>query len=903
LELELRQVRGERPDPREYCARFPERTAAIAAVLPQEPAASGRQAATPTDVPAPHALAEDSGSRIGPYSLLQPIGEGGMGVVYLAAQETPVRRMVALKIIKPGLDSDHVIARFEAERQALALMDHPHIAKVFDAGTTDSGRPYFVMELVHGTPITDYCDQHRLTPAERLELLIPVCQAIQHAHQKGIIHRDIKPSNVLVTRHDPGSPGVPKVIDFGLAKAIGQRLSERTIVTRFGQIIGTLEYMSPEQAGMGDPDIDTRSDIYSLGVLLYELLTGTTPLERPTLRAAGYAEILRRIMEEEPPNPSTRLAESRDTLPSIAARRRTDPARLTRVVRGELDWIVMKAIEKDRGRRYETASGFARDIERFLSQEPVEAGPPSAAYRLRKLARKHRAALVTSGAFGGLLLVAVISSTVLAIRASRAESTAKQALSRVQHEQGKTQTALDQVRDEQAKTQEALARATNRERQAKQSASEAKSVLDFLRERLLAAPRPEGKEGGLGRAVTLRAALDQAESSISAGFAQQPIVEAAIRDTLGDSYYFLGESGLAIAQYERARALRTTVQGTDHTDTLGTMTSLANAYADAGRTADAIRLLEQTVKLQEVRQEPDRASRLIALDALANVYRDAGRVSDAIPLFEKTLRLQKSKRRCDDPSTLITMSNLAGAYHDAGRVDEAITLFEETIKLSKVKLGPEHSDTLIIMSNLAAAYRDAGQVLRALSLYETVLKLEKVKLGPDHPSTLASMYGLAIAYRRAGRTGEAIPLLEELIGSAKMKLGPEHPLLVLSMNNLAGACLEAKQWAKAEPTARECLRVRETKRCDDWWRFQTMSQLGAALTGQGKYAEAEPLVVAGYTGLKARQAKIPALAKPRLREAAERVVQLYEAWGKPEQANAWKTELGVAEPPADPFSK
>ena len=319
LELELRPDRGERLDPREYRTRFPGHTAAIEAVFGLKPAASSDAAVTSTVVPAQPPLTDVTASHIGPYKRLRKIGEGGMGVVYMAEQETPIRRQVALKIIKPGMDSDQVIARFEAERQALALMDHPGIAKVLDAGTTDTGRHYFVMELVHGIPITDYCDRNQLSLAERLELFICVCQAIQHAHQKGIIHRDIKPSNVLVTLHD-GRP-VPKVIDFGLAKAIDQRLTERTLFTQFGEVIGTLEYMSPEQAEMGSLDIDTRSDIYSLGVVLYELLTGSTPLGRVRLRETTYAEILRRIREEEAPKPSSRLSESAAALATIAAQR------------------------------------------------------------------------------------------------------------------------------------------------------------------------------------------------------------------------------------------------------------------------------------------------------------------------------------------------------------------------------------------------------------------------------------------------------------------------------------------------------------------------------------------------------------------------------------------------------
>jgi eukaryotic-like serine/threonine-protein kinase len=368
--------------------------------------------------------AERPGTQIGPYKLLQQIGEGGMGVVYMAEQTEPVQRKVALKLIKPGMDSRQIIARFEAERQALAMMDHANIARVLDAGTTGEpealasglrhppayaggspGRPYFVMELVHGVPITKYCDDNRLTPRQRLELFVPVCQAIQHAHQKGIIHRDIKPSNVMVTLYD-GQP-VPKVIDFGVAKATEQKLTERTLFTQYGTMVGTLEYMSPEQAEMSALGVDTRSDIYSLGVLLYELLTGSTPLDQKRVREAAYAEILRIIKEEEPPKPSTRLSESGDALASISAQRHTEPAKLSKLMRGELDWIVMKTLEKDRNRRYETANGFAADVQRYLNDEPVQACPPSSAYRFRKFARRNKgpmlaATLVALALFGGV---------------------------------------------------------------------------------------------------------------------------------------------------------------------------------------------------------------------------------------------------------------------------------------------------------------------------------------------------------------------------------------------------------------------------------------------------------------------------------------------------------------------
>jgi tetratricopeptide (TPR) repeat protein len=375
-----------------------------------------------SDVGAPHPrrTGEGAGSQVGPYRLLRPIGEGGMGTVFLAEQTQPVQRQVALKIIKPGMDSRQVIARFEAERQALALMDHPNIAKVLDAGTTDSGRPFFVMELVQGAPLTTYCDEARLPVRERLELFVPVCQAVQHAHQKGIIHRDLKPSNVLIALYD-GKP-VPKVIDFGVAKATGPKLTERTLFTEVGSVVGTLEYMSPEQAELNPLDIDTRSDVYALGVMLYELLTGTTPLDWARLEGEGLLEALRVIREEEPPRPSARLSTISE-LPLIASRRGLEPAKLSGLLRGELDWIVMKCLEKDRNRRYETANGLARDLERYLHDEPVQACPPSAGYRLRKFARRHRRALLALTLLGVVSLTGV-GSIVWAVsdRAARLES-------------------------------------------------------------------------------------------------------------------------------------------------------------------------------------------------------------------------------------------------------------------------------------------------------------------------------------------------------------------------------------------------------------------------------------------------------------------------------------------------
>ncbi len=371
-------------------------------------------------------IEEVAGTVIGPYKLFEPIGEGGFGIVYMAEQQSPVRRRVALKIIKPGMDTRQVLARFEAERQALAMMDHPNIARAFDAGETKSGRPYFVMELVRGVPITEYCDRNNVSVNDRLELFIQVCLAVQHAHQKGIIHRDIKPSNVLVTLHD-GRP-VPKIIDFGVAKAINQQLTEKTLFTRFAEMIGTPLYMSPEQAEMTSLDVDTRSDIYSLGVLLYELLTGETPFDRKRLSKASFDEIRRIIREEEPLKPSTRLSTMGEARTVVAARRGSDPGRLRQMLRGDLDWIVMKALEKDRTRRYDTASGFADDVRRYLEHRPVEARRASALYRLRRFARRNRVAFMTASLVLAALVIGLVGAIGQLLRARIAEASAQEEL-------------------------------------------------------------------------------------------------------------------------------------------------------------------------------------------------------------------------------------------------------------------------------------------------------------------------------------------------------------------------------------------------------------------------------------------------------------------------------------------
>jgi serine/threonine protein kinase len=692
-------------------------------------------------------ITERPGTIIGPYKLLQQIGEGGMGVVFMAEQAEPVRRKVALKIIKPGMDSRQVIARFEAERQALALMDHPHIAKVFDAGTTTSGRPYFVMELVKGTPVTRYCDEHHLTPRERLQLFLPVCQAVQHAHQKEIIHRDLKPSNVLVAEYD--DQPVAKIIDFGVAKATGPKLIERTLFTEFGQVLGTLEYMSPEQAKLNALDIDTRSDIYALGVVLYELLTGTTPFEAKRLRQAAFDEVLRIIREEEPPRPSTRLSSAQE-LPSIAAKRGLEPRKLSGLVRGELDWIAMKCLEKDRNRRYETANGLARDLERYLHDEPVQACPPSAGYRLRKFVRRHKGPVLAAGIILLVLVGGIVGTTWGMLRARAAAGAEKEA-----------------------------------KETAQQSEAETKAVLDFVENKIIAAARPKDQQGGQGYDIKLADAVKAALPFVDKSFTGQPLIEARLRMTMGNSFWYLGDAKTASEQFQAARQLYAEHRGPDHPDTLKSMNNLANSYHVLGRHSDALKLREETLALNKAKLGPDHPDTLASMSGLATTYHALGRHTDALKLREEALALFKAKLGPDHHDTLLSMSNLANSYQAVGRSADALKLRQEMLALYKAKFGADHPDTLKIMNNLANSYAALGRHADALELREETLALRRASLGPDHPDTLRIMSNLANSYAALGRQADALKLREETLAPRRASLGSNHPDTLKSMNNLA----------------------------------------------------------------------------------------------------------------------
>ena len=689
--------------------------------------------------------AEQLGDRIGRYKILQQIGEGGCGVVYVAEQAEPVRRRVALKVIKLGMDTRNVIARFEAERQALALMDHPNIAKVLDAGATESGRPYFAMELVKGIPFTRYCDEHKLSIRERLNLFIQVCQAVQHAHQKGIIHRDIKPSNILVADHD-GVP-VPKVIDFGIAKATtDQRLTDKTIYTAIEQFIGTPAYMSPEQANLSGLDIDTRSDIYSLGVLLYELLTGRTPFDAHDLVKSGLEAIRRTIREVEPPRPSTRLSTLQGEALAVTAKQHgSEGLQLVKMLRGDLDWIVMKCLEKDRSRRYDTANGLAMDIRRHLGNEPIIARPPSTTYRLQKAWRRHKTALSVTM----LIAVMLVAATGISV----------------------WQAVL-----------------------AKQRQAESEAISKFLRE-VLQSPDPTRN----GRTITVAEMLDRAVTNLDHDLAAQPDVRAQLQATLGATFFSLGLYREAIPLQEKARDYCLKTFGLEETNTLAAINLLVKSYLQVDRSDDALKLAEEVVPLMRKVLGPEHPDTLTAMQNLATSYGDVGRRDEALKLREELVTLHSKVLGPEHPATLDAMKNLAVSYADAGRKDEALKLREKVLTLRHKVLGPEHRNTLQAMGNLAASYYDAGDKDEALNLREEVLTLRRKVLGPEHPATLDAMKNLAASYADAGRKDEALKLREEALTLGRKVLGPEHPDTIFAMGNLANSYLDDGRPREAIP--------------------------------------------------------------------------------------------------------
>jgi non-specific serine/threonine protein kinase/serine/threonine-protein kinase len=843
---------------------------------------------------------------IGPYRLLQLIGEGGMGEVWLAEQAQPVRRQVALKVIKAGMDTRHVLARFDAERQALALMDHPAIATVFDGGTTPEGRPYFVMEHVKGEPITAYCDGKRLGMKERLGLFIRVCEGVQHAHQKGVIHRDLKPSNVLVTLQD-GQPA-PKIIDFGVAKAITQHLTERTLYTELGVMIGTPEYMSPEQAHLTGLDIDTRSDVYALGVLLYELLTGALPFDPKALREKALDEIQRTIRDVDPPKPSTRVTQMGPASTDAARNRQTGVHRLANELRGDLDWITMKCLEKDRTRRYGSASDLAADIRRHLELQPVVAGPPGALYRARKFARRHRVAVAAAGTVGALLLAFAVT---LAVQARR--------------------IAAERTRAERTSA--------------------------FLVS-LFEASDPDASKGA---SLTARELLDRGVQRLAVELRDEPGTRALLLHTIGRVYFQLGLHDAAKLSLEQALPFRRSLEGRARLDLAATLNELGKVHIRLGDLDGAEAAFREVLEIRRARLGPADPDVGKALHNLGTISDRRGKLAEAEGRYRDALAILRTS---DDPSApAIPMLALARVYQRQGRLTEALAADREALELCRRTLGVEHTFTLAAMNSVGHALNETGDYAEAERIQRELLAVRRRLLGDGHFDVALARYNLGNTLNSEGRNAEAEQELRESVAIWRHTLPDPHVQTAFALNDLATVLVDERRCAEAEPLYQEALsmfRRIDGDAADAAWSLHGLGDvyrclgrldpaerhyraaldlrrnrpggadpkladtevaLGRILDQRGAHTEAEGLL---QDGLRRRLESLPAThrlvaaaqvaladclrrqgrfeqaeelllgaagAASGQADALQGLVALYTAWGKPGQAAEWRARL------------
>jgi len=801
----------------------------------------------------------------GRYSLMDVIGEGGMGSVYLASQTEPVKRQVALKLIKTGMDSKAVLARFDAERQALAVMDHPNIARIYDGGVTPTGQPFFVMELVRGVPLTDYCDRQRLSVAARLELFVSVCQAVQHAHQKGIIHRDLKPGNVLVSEVD-GRP-TPKIIDFGVAKATEQRLTDLSFPD-VGAIVGTPAYMSPEQADPSSMDIDTRTDVYALGVMLYELLTGSPPIDSNQFKQGAILEMLRMVREVEPPRPSTKLSTS-DALPNIASNRSIEPSRLPKLLQGELDWVVMKAIEKDRTRRYETANGLARDIERYLADEVVEARPPSTSYRLRKFVRRNKGRAIAASLVMLALLAGMLGTSIGLIRAQ---------------EQRRIAVAAQEAEADRAKGERQAKLEAEREAQkARKQAEIAEAVRAFLERDLIAQANPLDPGDSDQKPdpdLKLKTALDRAVLQIAKRFAGKPFIEASIRRAIGQAYAGRGLYPEAQEQQEKACELyRAELANADPADVeflvrgpyIEALIQLINLYSAQRKTQQVlatIRTLEDQVR-QSVDGHPEAQA---ILETMAGV-RDVLDGGDPIQTMKRNQELLRK------------MFGTRALEHSPNGQTAEMKAQEKKIQAAEANVlaGLQQIEDFTAAMKLMAEgrYPEAERDLTKLIEYR------REKGGSE---VLIWTCVLAEVYRLQGKYSEARANFETSRDGIRKVLGEDHPSLAGCRFGLALTLLAEKKYEQAETESRAALAFFERRMPNDLNRFELKSVIGAALTGQKKFAAAEPLLLAGYEGFKQHEKTSPAIGSTWLPGAADRLIEFYTATNKPDEVKKWRAE-------------
>ena len=834
------------------------------------------------------------GEQVGPYKLLQKIGEGGMGVVYMAEQLEPVRRRVAVKVIKPENDTKQFLARFEAERQALSLMEHPNIAKVLDAGATEAGRPYFVMELVKGKSITEYSAERKLSLRQILELFIPVCNAIQHAHHKGIIHRDLKPSNVLVTEYD-GRP-VAKVIDFGVAKALNGPLTNMTMFTGFGQFLGTVEYMSPEQSLLNQIDVDTRTDVYGLGALLYELITGSTPFDRVRLRSAAWDEMLKIIREEEPPAPSTRLSSGsqnegdsrfQESGPSSYERQ---PQELSRLVRGELDWIVMTALEKDRSRRYATPGDMAGDIESYLSGDAVSACPPSIGYRLSKLARRNRFAVLTTVLVTASLLLGLVGTTWQAWQARRAEREA---------------IAERKISDRQRIEAQALRETAENE------AARVKVMNDFLRTDLL------GLAGGstlvqsdsdLDPNMTLATLLDRAKSRLDARFVGQSENKLQVQLLLVYAFCSIGKyeeaSSLQEATIDQLKATR----GVSDPDMLDKISVLAQLFVQQGRWRDARPLYEEAHKGRQIILGSSHPKTISSLNNLATTQKILGNYFEAAQLLAKCVELHAQAHGADDPDLGRVLAQLGHALGKLGRHTEA----EQTLLrgVALVRKAPEHQSLDNALNGLGQFYLSLGRYEAAKEVLLEAFELREAQLDENSIPLIDTGLALGIAYQALEMFEEANRRLDEALGS----LEDGHLSLASMMDNLellASILREQGDEKRAEEVLQLSLSISEEQHFEDWRKPQTLSCLAEISMAQQQPGKAKEQLLEAYRILeeynneaeKGGRSATHAEAFDRVsRHVMRQIVAMSESFDDVSEAGDWQSTLDAIDSSVAPSS-
>ncbi len=728
------------------------------------------------------------------FHMIRKLGEGGMGQVWLAEQTSPVRRPVALKLIRAGMYDESVVKRFQAERQSLAIMDHPTIAKVFDAGATPQGQPYFVMEYVAGLPITEYCDQNKLKIGDRLQLFIQVCEGVQHAHQKAIIHRDLKPANILVAEVD-GKP-VPRIIDFGLAKANTPLSAGETMFTQMGHFVGTPGYMSPEQADPNVRDIDTRTDVYSLGAVLYVLLAGSQPFESKPGAQLPLEELLRRLREEEPLSPSAKVSSDRKTSGATAKARGTEWKQLASLLRGDLDWITMKAMEKDRSRRYGTPSELAADIRRYLNHEAVMARPASTGYRLQKYVRRHRVAVAVATGFAMLLTAFVIVQAV-------------------------------EVR-----------RITGERDRANQERDRATRITDFMTNMFKVSDPSEAR----GKRVTVREILDKASNNVGNGLVKDPVVQAQVMQAMASVYFNLGLFDRSLDLGRQALDIRSKALSPDDPETLRSMTQLAAALVRRGHLAEAEKLERDALARDRRVLGAEDPLTLKTTDYLASTVGIEGHLDERLQLEREAVEGGTRKLGAENPEVIRMTGNLGGALSDSGRYAEAEQVFRRVFELAKRVEGPDSPHALLDEGNLGFAIRSQGRYAEAEPYYREVLAIQEKVLGMEHRDTTWTTVGLTILLIKEGRLDEAESMIRRVVAVRTKTLGPEHFETLGSKDVLSDVLCREGHLQEAEKLQRETLaamiRVRGPDTPDT---LEAQSYLTRTLNLEGRYSEAENL--------------------------------------------------------------